>query len=137
MFKRDKILQWADMAIYWEIIIIPFVASFSSASVDIFIGLLIFTFLIKKFTGKNKIDIDTIRAPSWGINAVSPGAKNIYPVEIESIKLKSNQRVYGTDTEHILQFFKEAQIDGLISNPYFFNDIIMIDFKNKLFGIKR
>lgn len=93
--------------------------------------------LYEKFTGKNKIDIDTIRAPSWGINAVSPGAKNIYPVEIESIKLKSNQRVYGTDTEHILQFFKEAQIDGLISNPYFLNDIIMIDFKNKLFGIKR
>jgi len=50
----DKILKWCDKAIYWEIIIIPFVASFSSAAVDIFIGWLIFTFLIKKFTGKNK-----------------------------------------------------------------------------------
>jgi len=93
--------------------------------------------LYEKFTGKNKIDIDTIRVPSWGINVVSPGAKNIYAVEIESIKLKSNQRVYGTDAEHILQFFKEEQIDGLISNPYFFDNIIMIDFKNKLFGVKR
>jgi O-antigen ligase len=51
---RDKILSLTDKAIYWEIIFIPFVASFSSAAVDIFIGLLIFTFLIKKFTGKNK-----------------------------------------------------------------------------------
>ena len=51
---RDKILTLADKLIYWEIIIIPFVASFSSAAVDIFIGLLIFTFLIKKFTTKDK-----------------------------------------------------------------------------------
>ncbi len=51
---RTKILTLVDKLIYWEIIIIPFVASFSSAAVDIFIGLLIFTFLIKKFTTKDK-----------------------------------------------------------------------------------
>lgn len=93
--------------------------------------------LYEKFTGKNKIDIDTIRAHSWGIDVISPGAKNIYPVEIGNIKLKSNQRVYGTDAKHILEFFKELGVDGLISNPYFFNDTIMIDFKNNLFGVKR
>lgn len=60
MINRDKILNWCDKAIYWEIIIIPFVASFSSAAVDIFIGLLIFTFLIKKFTGKNKDSLQGI-----------------------------------------------------------------------------
>ena len=54
MIKRDKLIKWCDIAIYWEIIIIPFVASFSSAAVDIFIGFLIFSFLIKKFTAKNK-----------------------------------------------------------------------------------
>ncbi len=54
MINREKILNFCDKAIYWEVIIIPFVASFSSAAVDIFIGWLIFTFLIKKFTGKNK-----------------------------------------------------------------------------------
>ncbi len=54
MQMRDKVVLFCDRAIYWEIIIIPFVASFSSAAVDIFIGLLIFTFLIKKFAGKNK-----------------------------------------------------------------------------------
>mgnify|MGYP001562882372 CR=1 FL=1 len=51
---RDKLLPLIDKMIYWEMIIIPFVASFSSAAVDIFIGLLIFTFLIKNFMVKNK-----------------------------------------------------------------------------------
>lgn len=56
MLIRDKLLSWCDKAIYWEIIAIPFVASFSSAAVDIFIGLLIFTFIIKKLVCK-KINI--------------------------------------------------------------------------------
>lgn len=55
MIKRGQVLKWCDIAIYWEMIIIPFVACFSSAAVDIFIGFLIFTFLVKRFTGK-KID---------------------------------------------------------------------------------
>jgi len=54
MRMRDKIVSLCDKAIYWEIIIIPFVACFSSAAVDSFIGLLIFTFLIKRFSAKHK-----------------------------------------------------------------------------------
>jgi len=54
MRMRDRIIFLCDQALYWEIIIIPFVACFSSAAVDSFIGMLIFTFLIKKFTAKSK-----------------------------------------------------------------------------------
>lgn len=92
--------------------------------------------LYEKFTGQNKTEIDTITGNSWGITVISPGAKNIYPIEIGKIKLE-NKRVYGTNAQHTLDFFKSNEIDGLISNPYFFNDIIMIDFKDKLFGVKR
>lgn len=53
MIKADKILSWCDKAIYWEIVIIPFVASFSSAAVNVFIGLLIATFLAKRLLGRN------------------------------------------------------------------------------------
>jgi len=60
MIKRDKVLIWCNKAIYWEIIFIPFVASFSSAAVDVFIGLLIFTFLIKKLSSRNR---DISRTP--------------------------------------------------------------------------
>lgn len=56
MLIRDKLLNCCNKAIYWEIIAIPFVASFSSAAVNVFIGLLIFTFIIKKLLNK-KIDI--------------------------------------------------------------------------------
>lgn len=63
MTTRDRIISFCDKAIYWEIIAIPFVASFSSAAVNIFIGFLAFTFLAKqlsggiKNTGPNPIDI--------------------------------------------------------------------------------
>jgi len=63
MTTRDKIISFCDKAIYWEIIAIPFVASFSSAAVNIFIGFLVFTFLVKqlsggiKNTGPTSIDI--------------------------------------------------------------------------------
>jgi len=93
--------------------------------------------LYEKFTGKNKTDIDTIKANSWGIKVIAPGAKNIYPVKIGNLELKSNQRVYGTDAKHTLKFFEINKLDGLISNPYFQNDILLIDFKNKKFGIKK
>jgi O-antigen ligase len=46
--KKEKILAWLNSAIYWEIIIIPFVASFSSAAVNVFIGLLAASFLAKR-----------------------------------------------------------------------------------------
>lgn len=54
MQGQDKLLKWCNKAIYWQIIIIPFVASFSSAAVDTFIGLLIATFLVKRFAGMRK-----------------------------------------------------------------------------------
>jgi len=45
---KNKCLTLLEKAIYWEIILIPFVASFSSAAVNVFIGLLIATFIIKR-----------------------------------------------------------------------------------------
>jgi len=93
--------------------------------------------LYEKFTGNHKEDIDTIRAKSWGVDVIAPGAKNNYPISVGNIKLKANQRVYGTDSEHTLDFFKANNLDGLISNPYFFKDIILIDFRNKKFGVKK
>lgn len=50
---KEKILNWVNKAVYWEIILIPFVASFSSAAVNVFTGLLIFSFILKKIITKN------------------------------------------------------------------------------------
>jgi O-antigen ligase len=64
---RDKIIIFCNKAIYWEIIFIPFVASFSSAAVNVFIALLLVTFIFKKILDR---DFNTIRGPlniSFGI----------------------------------------------------------------------
>ncbi|MFA5275724.1 MAG: O-antigen ligase family protein, partial [Candidatus Omnitrophota bacterium] len=45
---RAKIVTWSDRVIYWAIIFIPFVVSFSSAAVNVFIGFLAVGFLVKK-----------------------------------------------------------------------------------------
>lgn len=48
MINRERFLSWVDKAIYWEIVILPFVASFSSAAVNVIIGLLAVTFITKR-----------------------------------------------------------------------------------------
>ena len=93
--------------------------------------------LYKELTGKTKQNIDTIRASSWGVEVIAPGAKNIYPIYVGDLKLKSDLRVYGTDAKHTIEFLKTNKLDGLISNPYFFQDVVLIDFKNKKFGVRK
>ena len=45
---KQKATAISDKIIYWSIIMIPFVASFSSAAVQVFIGFMIFFFILKK-----------------------------------------------------------------------------------------
>lgn len=53
MSIQDKIPSWCDKIIYWSIIAIPFVASFSSAAVKIFSWVMVFAFIVKKILAKN------------------------------------------------------------------------------------
>jgi len=57
---KDRILVFCDAVIYWSIIAVPFVASFSSAAVDIFIGFMVFAFVLKKIASK---DITIVKTP--------------------------------------------------------------------------
>lgn len=53
MSIQDKIPSWCDKVIYWSIIAIPFVASFSSAAVKFFSWFMVFAFIVKKILAKN------------------------------------------------------------------------------------
>ncbi len=53
MVNKEKIEVFCDKFLYRMVVAIPFVASFSSAAVNIFIGLAIFTYLIKKIVSVN------------------------------------------------------------------------------------
>lgn len=93
--------------------------------------------LYNELTGRTKQNIDTIRALSWGVDVIARGAKNMYPIYVGDLKLQSDLRVYGTEAKHTIEFLKNNNLDGLISNPYFFQDVILIDFKNKKFGVRK
>ena len=84
---------------------------------------------ISKFaTSKN---IDSIKVSSWGkehyliskmiTNEIELGGK-----KFSKVKIYENRSGLGIDKE----------TDGTAGNKLFWNNIIIIDFKNKLFGIK-
>ncbi|MDD3375257.1 MAG: O-antigen ligase family protein [Candidatus Omnitrophica bacterium] len=57
MIKREKIGKFCESVIFWLIVAIPFVASFSSAAVDGCIGALIFFFIFKRVVLKERNSI--------------------------------------------------------------------------------
>jgi len=50
---KQKAVAIAEKVIYWSIIMVPFVASFSSAAVEVFVCFMIFFFLAKKILTKD------------------------------------------------------------------------------------
>jgi hypothetical protein len=44
-------------------------------------------------------------------------------------------KAYYTTSKPLLDFNKQEQIDGTTGNAYFFNNIVVIDFRNKKFGV--
>lgn len=54
MDLKSKVFKLADWLLYWAIIAIPFVASFSSAAVQSFVGVAVSSFLIKKFISRER-----------------------------------------------------------------------------------
>ncbi len=93
--------------------------------------------IYEKLTGKQKLKPDTLTGYSWGRKLIIPGALNNFEIHYgENVILKRNM-VYYTDDEKSLDFFKTENIDGLIGNSYFFNSVILIDFKEGKFGIRK
>ncbi|MFA5725626.1 MAG: hypothetical protein WC937_05160, partial [Candidatus Omnitrophota bacterium] len=57
---KQKIIVFCNTVIYWSIIAVPFVISFSSAAVEIFIGFMVFTFVLKKIISR---DFTLVKTP--------------------------------------------------------------------------
>ena len=57
---KQKITVFCNNVIYWSIIGVPFVVSFSSAAVDTFIGFMVFAFVLRKILNK---DFSIIKTP--------------------------------------------------------------------------
>ena len=50
---KERLIVFCNRVIYWSIIAVPFVISFSSAAVDTFIGFMVFAFVLKKIISRD------------------------------------------------------------------------------------
>jgi hypothetical protein len=77
---------------------------------------------------------DTINANSWGEKVTFYGGGVAQKVFLGRRPLKPNM-VWYHENPRLLQFNREENIDGLVGNACFFEDIVLLDFRHSRFGI--
>lgn len=79
--------------------------------------------------------VDSLRISSWG---------DFFMVFAQTIKSKimfgkkelGKANVYFDDKKGNEDFYKDEEIWGITGNAYFLNNVVIIDYKNKRFGVK-
>lgn len=77
---------------------------------------------------------DTIIANSWGEKVKFLGRPIKEKVYLGKRQLENNYAWYN-ENKRLQEFNKVENIDGLTGNAFFVNNIIVLDFKNKKFGV--
>ncbi|MCQ9636248.1 hypothetical protein MP477_14915 [Chryseobacterium sp. WG23] len=78
--------------------------------------------------------IDTIIANSWGEKVKFYGRPIKEKVYLGKRKLENDYAWYN-DNKRLQEFNKAEDVDGLTGNAFFVNNIVILDFKNKKFGV--
>ena len=82
--------------------------------------------------GGNEI-VDSLMVPSWGELIPFYGLETVVPIIFGDKKMEKSIVYYNTSWD---DFYKTQEIWGITGNAFFFNDIIIIDYKNNRFGVK-
>ena len=78
---------------------------------------------------------DTLNISSWGVFYDVHGYKINSNISIGNLKIETEKlNVYDSKKE-FKQFFEEEKIMGIMGNSFFLNKKVIIDYKNKRFGI--
>lgn len=78
--------------------------------------------------------IDSLQTSTWGEYYMVYGRMVQSKIQFGKIQLK--QSIVFYDKRHTFDsFYKEERIWGITGNAYFLNNIIIIDYKNKRFGV--
>ncbi|QIL41638.1 hypothetical protein G7074_21645 [Pedobacter sp. HDW13] len=77
---------------------------------------------------------DTLKVNSWGEKVPYYGAVIKSDIYLGKYKLPK-QKAWYNENKRLLDFNKGEGITGTTGNAYFFNHVIIIDFKNKRFGV--
>ncbi len=98
--------------------------------------------LFSLITNKERADkitegkiIDSLKISSWGEYYMVYGKKAKAKVKFGSKTLKQST-IYYDNQKNNENFYKDEAIWGVTGNAYFLNNIVIIDYKNKLFGVK-
>ena len=78
---------------------------------------------------------DSLKISSWGEYYMVYGQKITANVKFGNTVLKPTL-VYYDEQKGSDKFYKEENIWGITGNLYFLDKVVIIDYKNKLFGIK-
>lgn len=79
---------------------------------------------------------ESVKTSSWGTKYNVSGYTIDNDVLIGNLKLnKFNNFVYENPLKAFEQFFKQEDILGIMGNAFFLDKEIIIDFKNKRFGV--
>ncbi|MBT2556299.1 hypothetical protein J7E24_00720 [Hymenobacter sp. ISL-91] len=79
---------------------------------------------------------DTLAVNSWGKQVAFYAAPTQSAVYLGAHQLPPASAWFTRDQRQ-LEFLKAAKIDGLTGNAFFQNDVIVLDFKRKRFGVVR
>lgn len=78
---------------------------------------------------------DSLKVSSWGEHITVYGKRVIAPIKLGNKKLEDSTVFY--DKEKMMDgFFEQENIWGITGNSFFLKNIIIIDYKNKKFGVK-
>lgn len=79
--------------------------------------------------------IDSLRISSWGKHYIVDGREVISEIKFAHRQLHSSKVFYDKLNKYG-DLYKKEEIWGITGNSYFLNNIIIIDYKNKRFGIE-
>ena len=78
--------------------------------------------------------VDSLSVFSWGKKLTYYGVKTNQPIKFGN-KTLNGSLVYYDEQETFQDFYKFAKIWGLTGNVFFLKNTVIIDYKNKLFGV--
>lgn len=78
--------------------------------------------------------VDSLSVSSWGKMLTFYGVKSEKPIKFGD-KVLDGSTLYYDEQETFRDFYKFVGIWGLTGNAFFLNNTVIIDYKNKLFGV--
>lgn len=90
--------------------------------------------IIKEKNTVNNAELDTLMVPSWGRIDTVVGVTTNLKIKIGNVQLNLS-KVYKGDYYDQINAYKLLKCDGITGNALFLQDIIVLDFKDKRFGI--